>query len=358
MSLNANILLERDDFQLDVKFEIERRGVTALFGPSGAGKSTLLRTICGLERPQRARIQFNSEIWNDSSQKIFLAPHRRPVGYVVQGAGLFAHLDVQGNLDYAQKRATQRRVSSDEMIELMGIEKFLTRKIHTLSGGERQRVAIARALLTSPQLLLLDEPLAALDHQRKREILPYLENLHAELNIPVIYVSHAIDEVARIADQMLLIEHGQIRAQGPIQELLTELDQPLTQGSDAAALLVSRVVSLDAAFSLLGLEFSGGRLSIPHHDSVEVGDQIRVSIRADDVSLVLDEPTGTSILNVIPVEVVEISPDPNSNAQMLVKLRAGDDFLLSRITRKSAEGLDVRVGMKLFAQVKSVALVG
>ncbi|MGA7303844.1 MAG: molybdenum ABC transporter ATP-binding protein, partial [Rhodothermales bacterium] len=219
MTIDARFHIERDAFDMDVDLSVPAYGVTALFGPSGCGKTTLLRAIAGLERHSGGFLKVGDSIWQD--QDVFLPPHRRPIGYVFQEASLFPHLSVRGNLDYGKKRVpdSERLLPLDQAVALLGIEPLLERKPNSLSGGERQRVAIARALAVSPRLLLMDEPLASLDLQRKQEILPYIESLRRELEIPVIYVSHLPDEVARLADHMVLLEAGRVRASGSVQEL-------------------------------------------------------------------------------------------------------------------------------------------
>ena len=356
MSLSAKFVLDLKDFQLDVDFDIPSQGITALYGPSGAGKSTILRCLCGLERPKQASLKFKERTWHDSSKNIFVPTHQRRIGYVIQEPGLFPHLDVKGNLEYACKRAPEAQFQFDEVVDLLGVSELLNRRTHSLSGGERQRVVIARSLLTSPELLLFDEPLSALDVRSKAQIMPYIEKLNHELKIPAIYISHMPDEVIRLADHVIMIERGKIISAGPIQDMLAQLDEPLWQGKDVATIINANIVEHDAEFDLWKLKFSGGSLYMPAHDAA-LDQEIRVRIQADDVSLTLEKPAESSILNIIPAQVIELAQDEDALAQMLVKLRAGDDFLLARITRKSAEGLGIEPGKQLFAQVKGVALV-
>jgi len=245
-SILARLTLARDDFTLDVDLQLPGSGISALFGHSGSGKTSCLRCLAGLERAASAYIEVNGEVWEDSASGFFLPPHRRPIGYVFQEASLFPHLSVRANLEFGWRRvpAAQRKVSLEQACALLGIGHLLERRPATLSGGEAQRVGIARALLSSPRLLLLDEPLAALDGPRKREILPYLEHLHEELQIPLVYVSHAQDEVARLADYLVLLEQGKVLASGPIIETLARLDLPLAQGDDAGVVLEGLVVGM------------------------------------------------------------------------------------------------------------------
>jgi molybdate transport system ATP-binding protein len=344
-------------FLLDVAFDLPGRGVTAIFGVSGSGKTTLLRCIAGLERADSGRLAVQGELWQDEATGIFIPVHHRPLGVVFQEASLFAHLNVRRNLDYGRSRvpAAQRRVSLEQAVELLGIGALMARLPGTLSGGERQRVAIARALATSPRLLLMDEPLAALDLQRKAEVLPYLERLHDELEIPILYVSHAPDEVARLADHLLLLEAGRVTATGPTRELLTRLDLPLAHGDAAAAVIAATVSHLEPAWQLAQLEFSGGQISLPSQ-VLQPGQRVRLRIQARDVSLSLLRQEGSSVLNVFAATVTGLADD--SPGQLMVSLDAGGSTLLARITRKSAAALQLQPGSAVFAQVKGVAVLG
>ncbi len=345
------------DFALDVDLQLPGRGVTAIFGPSGSGKTTLLRSIAGLERVPAGYLAVNGDVWQDETRSIFKPVHTRSLGYVFQSANLFNHLSVQGNLDYGLSRIpmADRKVSLGHATELLGIEKLLHRQPATLSGGERQRVAIARALATSPQLLLMDEPLAALDVQRKAEVLPYLERLHTELEIPVLYVSHAPDEVARLADHLVLLDAGKVTASGPTRELMTRFDLPLAHG-DAAAVIIDAVVTrVEPAYHLSHAEFAGGQISLLN-PSLQVGQRVRVRVQARDVSLTLARQQGTSVLNIFAATVSSISAD--SPGQVMVALNAGGSTLLARITQKSLDSLGLKPGSPVFAQVKGVAVLG
>lgn len=246
--IQARFRLDYADFSLDVDLQLPGRGVTALFGHSGSGKTTLLRCVAGLERSDQGELTVNGERWQNSAQNLFVPPHRRPIGYVFQEANLFTHLSVRRNLEFGMRRvpAPQRRVALEQAVELLGIDHLLERMPDRLSGGERQRVGIARALLTSPRLLLMDEPLAALDLKRKSEILPYLERLHDELDIPVLYVSHSPDEVARLADHVVLLEQGRAIAQGELRETLARLDLPTAFSDDAGVVIEGEIAGHDA----------------------------------------------------------------------------------------------------------------
>ena len=354
MTIEANFRFPRGDFTLDVNLSVPSQGITALFGPSGCGKTSLLRAIAGLEHCADGYLKVGSMIWQHGDQ--FVPPHRRALGYVFQEASLFAHLTVIRNLEFGIKRVPklERKVSLDRAIELLGIGHLLDRKPDRLSGGERQRVAIARAVAVSPRLLLMDEPLAALDLTRKQEILPYLESLHSELSIPVIYVSHSPDEVARLADHLVLLEEGSVLAAGAISDMLTRLDLPLAQGTDAEALIQARVAGHDHAYGLTYLDFAGGRFTVAFKD-LPLGHSVRLRVVARDVSITLEHQSNTSILNIFPATIEEIVPTGSS--QMTIRLNAGGAYMLSRVTRKSAALLDLRVGKSVYAQAKSVALL-
>lgn len=355
--ITASFSQRTGDFSLDVSLALPGRGVTAIYGPSGSGKTTLLRCIAGLERSGGGYLSVNGEVWQDDKHGVFVPVHQRPLGYVFQEASLFAHLDVQGNLDYGLKRvpAGRRRVPLGQAIELLGIGQLLARRSDTLSGGERQRVAIARALATSPSLLLMDEPLASLDVQRKAEILPYLERLHDELDMPVLYVSHSPDEVARLADHLVLLEGGKALASGPARELMTRMDLPMAHGDSAAAIIDATVSGLEPHYHLSHADFAGGRISLLN-PKLQVGQRVRVRIQARDVSLTLARQEGSSVLNVFAAVVSGLSPD--NPGQVMVSLDAGGSTLLARVTQKSADALALAPGKAVFAQVKGVAVLG
>lgn len=352
-SIDARFKLDWPGFSLDVDLSLPGRGVTALFGPSGSGKTTLLRCLAGLERAPLGRLVVNGDVWQDSAR--WLPTHQRPIGYVFQEASLFAHLTVLGNLRYGLKRSNaDQRVSLDQAIELLGIAPLLDRKPDLLSGGERQRVAMARALAVSPQLLLMDEPLAALDLQRKREILPYLERLHEALSIPVFYVSHSPDEVARLADHLVAMDNGRVLASGPLAETLARLDLPIRLGEDAGAVLEGTVGEVDERWHLVRIDFPGGSLWT-RDQGLPPGRRVRVRVRASDVSLA-EEPGISSIQNVLRGEVDAVGDDDHPGLA-LVRVRVGTSVLLARLTRRAMAALDVAPGKALWVQVKSVALM-
>lgn len=354
-NLRGNFTLPLHGFALDVAFEIPARGITAITGVSGSGKTSLLRCIAGLTRAQGA-LWLGNECWQDDAARHFVPTHERGVGFVFQEASLFPHLSVRRNFEYALKRvpANERRIALTDALALLDLSSLLDRQPGTLSGGERQRVAIARALLTSPRLLLMDEPLASLDLARKREFFPYLERLHDDLSIPVLYVTHARDEIARLADHLLVLDAGRISVAGPLQEVLTRLDLPLARHEDASVVFSARVVAHDAAFDLTQLVFSGGTLYVPGtlHPA---HDEVRVRIQARDVILSRSQPHDTSVLNVFAARIEDLQAQ--SPSQMIVRLDAGGAPLLARITRRSCETLALHPGQEIYAQVKSVALV-
>lgn len=356
--IHARLRVERAGFTLDVDLALPGRGVTAISGPSGCGKTTALRAIAGLERATQSRVAINGEVWQEDSLGLFRPTHRRRLGYVAQDAALFAHLDVRRNIEFGLKRVPQqeRRVSVEQAVELLGIAHLLDRKPGTLSGGERQRAGIAQALATSPRLLLLDEPLAALDAKRKAEILPWLERLHDELDIPVLYVSHAPEEVARMADHLVLMEAGRVIAAGEASGLMTRLDLALGHGDAAGAVIAATVLAHDSGYQLSCLEFSGGQLQVPNLGRERpIGQQVRVRLQARDVSLTLERQEGTTILNIFAATVVDIADD--SPGQMMVALDAGGARLLARVTKKSAHALGLAPGLRVHAQVKGVAIL-
>lgn len=356
-SLQAEIRTTLGEFQLDVSLTIPATGITALFGHSGCGKTTILRAIAGLA-PFTGQLLVGDEVWQQGRR--FLPVHKRPLGYVFQEANLFPHLSVKENLLFGYRRisAKSRQLKTSQVIEWLGLDSLLQRRPHNLSGGERQRVAIGRALLTSPRVLLMDEPLSALDETSKREIFPYLERLHDYLPIPVIYVSHSLTEVARLADHMVWLKEGHVVDNGPIQSMLSKMELALSHGDEAAAVLDTVVAGHDEKYHLTALDCRFGRLWVRMLER-RLGEHVRVRIPARDVSLSLEEETKSSILNIWHAEVVDIAiADPG---QVLVKLccpeRRGDQPLLARITVKSHDRLELRIGSQLYARIKSVGLL-
>ena len=359
--IEAQLRLARRDFTLDVALELPARGVSALFGASGCGKTTLLRALAGLERAA-GRVAIDGELWQDDATGRFVPTHRRALGYVTQEAALFPHLDVRRNLGYGLCRIapTARRISLDDIVDLLGLGALMARRPATLSGGERQRVAIARALATSPRLLLLDEPLSALDAARKAELLPCLERLNEALAIPIVYVSHAIDEVARLADHLVLMDAGRVRAAGPLADTLARLDLPLPLGEAAGVVLDGVVGAHDARWHLARLDVDGEDCSLWARDQgFALGRRVRLRVLARDVSLARTAQTGSSIGNQLRATVEAIADDTDDEhpALVLVRVRVGSVPLLARLTRRSAHALELAPGLAVWAQVKTVALM-
>ncbi len=355
--LDARLSWQRGDLALDIGITLPARGITALFGPSGAGKSSCLRAIAGLEHGSQGRVCLAGEVWQDSALGIFVPPHRRRCGYVFQEASLFAHRTVAGNLDYGYRRAGQpAHLDREGLVDQFGVRSLLGRRVDALSGGERQRVAIVRALLSDPALLLFDEPLSALDATARADLLGCLENLHASLAVPMIYVSHAIDEVARLADHLVLLDAGRVVAQGPLQATLARLDLPASLSDAVGAVLEGVVVGHDLKDQLTELAFAGGSLFVPRREDA-VGKVLRCRISARDVVLSRDRQHGSSALNQIRARIVAMA-DAEHPSQCLVKLEAGGSILLARITHRSWRVLELAPGSEVWAQIKAVALAG
>ncbi|CAH0350222.1 molybdenum ABC transporter ATP-binding protein [Aquabacterium sp. CECT 9606] len=349
-------------FALDVSLQLPGQGVSVLLGPSGCGKTTVLRALAGLERAQGS-VQVNGQVWQNEHQ--FLPTHQRPIGYVFQEASLFAHLTVKGNLHYGLQRTAKadRRVSMDEAVELLGIAHLLERRPDRLSGGERQRVAIARALLTSPRVLLMDEPLSALDAQRKAEVLPFLERLNQQSGVPLVYVTHALEEAVRLADHLVLMSAGRVVASGAASDLLPRLDLPLSQLDEASVMLPGRVAEHDARYGQSRIEVSGLPLWVGLHQA-PVGQAVRVRVLARDVSVALSHRADSSIVNILPAHIEALRDDGPDTVTLQLRLQAPDasgaqqaPVLLARITRRSRDALNLVPGQAVFAQIKGAALM-
>ncbi|MGQ0654022.1 MAG: molybdenum ABC transporter ATP-binding protein [Betaproteobacteria bacterium] len=346
MSLATRLRLEKGVFRLDAALRTPQRGITALFGASGSGKTTLLRCIAGLERAAEGTVDFGGECWQDSARGVFVAPHRRRCGYVFQEASLFPHLSVRQNLRYGARRAdAAAAVPFDATVHLLGLESLLDRDPAGLSGGERQRVAIARALLSSPRLLLMDEPLASLDASRKGELLFYIEAVRDELAIPIVYVSHSVDEVVRLADQAVLLAEGCVRAAGGLQDTIGR--------QEGSAIVEAVVVQQDLEQGLARLAFDGGELLASDLDALP-GERVRVRIQARDVALALVPPPDSSFLNVVPATVGALDDAPGG---VDVRVRVGARTVITaRVTRRSAVRLALSPGKPVYALVKAVAI--
>lgn len=349
----------RSGFELNVDLALPALGITVLYGASGSGKTSLLRCVAGLEQAHSVAVQVQGQWWQDTAKRICLPVWRRPLGYVFQEASLFDHLDVQGNLEYARRRSTGKpspqALSLEGVVELLGIGALLSRRTHQLSGGERQRVAIARALATQPRLLLLDEPLAALDAARKADILPWLERMRDELHIPMLYVTHSADEVARLADTVVVMDAGRAVTTGPVAQVLAGEQSFAVAGHDAATLLQGTVSAVDTQWHLAQISFAGGSVWL-RADGLRLQQAVRVRVLARDVSIATTEPGNTSIQNLLPCQVLSITPDAHPS-QCLVRLQCGQATLLARITARSAHQLGLQAAAAVWAQLKSVALV-
>jgi molybdate transport system ATP-binding protein len=354
--ITARFKLNYGDFQLSVNLSLPNSGISVLFGHSGSGKTTLLRCIAGLQKAENGYLEINSSVWQDSDVGVFLPTHQRPIGYVFQDANLFSHLSVRENLHFGLKRIKAKfdTAKFDHITVLLGIEHLMDRMPERLSGGEKQRVAIARALVLNPEILLMDEPLASLDAKRKQEILPFLNRLNQELNIPVLYVTHSHQEVAQLADYLVILEAGKVQACGSLSETLSRLDLPLSQDRDATTVWNATVIEHETEFHLTRVAFDGGSLSLPAIEA-KIGTPLRVQIYARDVSIVLEVPRATSILNVLPATIFEIVN--GENGQSIVRLAVGNQLLLAHITRKSAVILNLKVGKDVFVQIKGMSIL-
>ncbi len=353
--LRLELRVARASFVLDVKGEIELDGVTAIFGPSGSGKTTLLRAIAGLERPERGRVTFADRVWFDSEGGIEIPTHRRPIGLLFQDGRLFEHLDVAGNLAFAEKRAGTGALDRAEVTQALSLASLLERPVSSLSGGEAQRVALARTLLRGPRLLLLDEPLSALDRERKREILPFLEAITKRFRIPTLFVSHDVDDVATLADRVWVLADGRLVRSGSTSSVLERLDQASLLGRfEAGVLLTGRVARHDPRLHLTFVDLHGDEITLPLAQEVDVGESVRLRIRARDVAVATREPEGLSIRNVLPGQIESLERDPESGSvEATIRLRS--EHVRARLTIAAVEELDLAVGSSVFALVKSVS---
>jgi molybdate transport system ATP-binding protein len=356
MTIEVALRHRLGDFELDAAFTIDRPGITALFGPSGAGKTTVANAIAGLLRTTEGSVVIGDRVVFDSGAGIFVPPRLRRIGYVFQDARLFPHMNVENNLRFGWRRAATRADAQAfaQVVHLLGLDALLARKPAKLSGGEKSRVALGRALLSSPSLLILDEPLAALDLARRLEILPWLEKLRDEAGLPMIYVTHMLDEVARLADAMLLMRNGRIVAQGRVFDLLPDIEFASRAGiAPVGAVFVANVAAARADDGLTELAFDGGTLITPRL-GVPVGSTLRVRLRAEDVMLARVAPVGISANNVWAATVVAAQAADDTHAD--VQLACGGIKIVARITRASFARLEIRVGLPLFAVVKSVTV--
>lgn len=347
----------RADFALSVDLQLPARGICVLFGPSGSGKTTLLRCVAGLEPSVQGRVRMGETVWLDSAQGIRQPVHQRALGYVFQEASLFEHLNVRGNLEYGLRRVRSATTAQtlEQAVQRLGIGHLLNRSVDSLSGGERQRVAIARALATRPEVLLLDEPLASLDGARKREVIPWLERLRDELDIPMLYVTHSLDELTRLGDHLVVLERGRVKLSGPITETFALLDTSALDGQEVGVLIEAHVAAIDAQWHLARVTFAGVDWWV-RDEGFAVGARVRMRVLARDVSLTTQEPQHTSIQNHVPAHIESVTPDTHPS-QVLVRLQAPHGRLLARITQRAWSGLALQAGQRVWAQVKSVAVV-
>ncbi|MEZ5852409.1 MAG: molybdenum ABC transporter ATP-binding protein [Hyphomicrobiaceae bacterium] len=360
-SLTVDLTGMLGSFPLNVAFTVPSRGVTALFGPSGCGKTTVLRCLAGLQRAA-GHIRIGDEVWQDSETGTFLPPHKRHIGYVFQEASLFAHLSVRDNLLYGARRVRAASHGNgprlDDIVDLLGIGCLLDRAPEKLSGGERQRVAVGRALLSEPRVLLMDEPLSALDRMTKDEILPFFERLHERLALPVVYVSHDLAEIERLADTLVLMKEGRVLASGPLNELQTNPSLPLLTAPEATVVLEGRVAAIDEHYALTELTVPGARLVVPGRHGA-IGDKRRLGIAASDVSIARTAPTDSTILNCLPARILAVEGDigaPQASVILALGTQGDSSRIAARITRKSLDTLALAPGSIVFAQIKSVAL--
>jgi molybdate transport system ATP-binding protein len=355
MSLRVEVERKLGSFHLQASF-VADVGVTALFGRSGTGKTSLVNVIAGLLKPDRGRVEVGGRVLFDHERGIDVPTALRRVGYVFQDGRLFPHFSVRQNLIYGRffNGASERVIQFDQVVELLGLAHLLERRPAALSGGEKQRVAIGRALLASPQVLLMDEPLASLDEHRKGEILQYIERLRDEIRIPIVYVSHTIEEVVRLADTIVLMSEGSVRAVGRPDEIMGRLDlRPMTGRYERGAVIETRVSAYDDKYGLTTLSFPGGQL-LTTNVSALIGEPVRVRVRARDVSLALAPPTGISILNVLHGRIAEISVEQGQVA--VVRVRIGEISLLARITQRSLDQLRLEPGKEIYAMIKAISL--
>jgi molybdate transport system ATP-binding protein len=353
-ALSLDVRVRYPEFKLAVTQAFPDGGITGLFGPSGCGKSTLLRVISGFERSAKGRVAFGDEVWLDGRTRV--APHLRGVGYVFQDAWLFPHLSARGNLDYAHKRAGRvpARYSFDDVVDVLDLAPLFARRAYQLSGGERQRVAIGRTLLARPRLLLMDEPLAALDTRRKGEILPYIARLPTAFGIPIIYVTHALEEVTQLCDRIVALSDGRVAATGGVAETLERLDLAGLQGRfEAGSVLTGHVAGQDTDLHLTRVDLGAGAVEVPQI-GLETGTELRLRVRARDVSLARTRPEGLSIRNILSADVLRIASEPDTAfAEVLLDL--GGQHLRARITRAAVQDLGLVEGAPIFALIKSVS---
>ena len=358
-TIRSRFQIQYPGFNLDTDLDFPDEGVTVIFGRSGSGKTTLLRCLAGLERSPSGFMKFGNRLWHDESQDTFVPVHRRPIGLVFQEARLFPHLTVKANLEYGYRRTSpeQRKISFEQVTDLMDLQPLLERRTPKLSGGEQQRVAIGRALLTSPQLLLMDEPLANLDARRKQDILPFLIRLRREMKLPIVYVTHSLNEVLQLVDYLVLLDQGKSAASGPANDVLSRLDLAGKTGpSTVGSVLTTTVAEHEPEFGLTRVQYRDQSLYIPEQ-ALDVGSSLRIHLLAQDISIALGKSeVPTSVLNMLPATVLEIGPTDSGDSSVHLKLDVGEP-ILATITRKSLAHLNLKPGMPVYAAVKAVKMV-
>ncbi len=357
--LAVSLNLERKDFDIDVEFDIKSNGVTAITGASGSGKTTILRCIAGLEKNAKGVVNFNGKSWLDTANNMFIQANKRSVGYIFQEAALFPNMNVMQNLKYALKRKGdgENIFTFEDIVEKTGLTKLKERNIKNLSGGEKQRVAIARALISNPEILLMDEPVSALDKQSRYQILEVIETIKNLHNIPIIYVSHAIEEISRLADRVVCIDNGKVKNIGNTDEILTAFDSEFSHEDNAHSVIKGKVVDYDLDYELARVEFSGGTIFLPTKNT-ETNKNISLQVYASNVSISLKKPSNTSILNVVKSTIIDICEKQRDKGQYIIKLDAEGTILLSHITKKSLDTLKLKKNIDIYAQIKSVSIIG
>ena len=356
VSFQFNRIGQREKaFKLNLDLTLPGKGVTAIFGRSGSGKTTLLRCMAGLEQDYQGIVSVNGDKWE--SENFRLPTHKRALGYVFQEPSLFEHLTGRKNLEYAVKRSKDHDSPElqEHVIEVLGIRHILDQYPSQMSGGEQQRIAIARALLVKPKLLLMDEPLSSLDYERKSEILPYLERIKREFDIPILYVSHSLDEVVKLADHVVVLQDGHLIAQGSLRDVFSRIDLPMNFGEETSAVLDGEIMERDEQWHLSRFHFTGGDIWVSDKNNQQAG-KARIRILAKDISIALSAHEDCSILNRVPCVIADIADDQDISMSLL-RLQCGEDFLVAKITKKSLHHLNLQCGMKVWAQIKSAATV-
>lgn len=360
ISINIRLALSgqvkgQEQFALGLDVTLPFNGISVVFGESGSGKTSLLRCLAGLEQNAQGMIKVAEQIWQNDNE--FVPTHKRHIGYVFQEASLFEHLTARKNLEYGLKRSVDKQQVPlfEQVVQVLDIQNLLDKHPNQLSGGERQRVAIARAILSKPQLLLMDEPLASLDHARKQEILPYLAKLRDTFNIPIVYVTHSIDEVVRLADYIIVLKQGGLVAKGSVSELFSRIDLPFGISEEAGAVLECKVIEHERNWDLAHIAFDGGFLYVPDNQ-YPLGENLRIRVLSSDISISINRPTDLSMLNVLAGSVLALA-DAQHPAMQLVTLKVGNSRLIASVTKKSVQQLKLCINAQVWALIKSVAII-